>query len=79
MGISAVATGLSGPLARFIANPLLSLLIIIGLAPGLSPETDAAQSSFFASGPRLVILLGVPFLLISAWALRHVDERRRED
>ena len=79
MGISAVATGLAGPLGRFIANPLLTLLIIIGLAAGLDPTTNAEHSSFYASGPRLVILLGVVFLVISAWALRHVDERRRED
>jgi MFS family permease len=79
MGISAVATGLAGPLGRFIANPLLTLLIVAGLAAGLDPSTDADQSSFYALGPRLVILLGVAFLVVSAWALRHVDERRRED
>ena len=79
MGISAVATGLAGPLGRFIANPLLTLLIIIGLAAGLDPGLDAHQSSFYATGPRLVILLGVAFFVISAWALRHVDERRREN
>jgi MFS family permease len=79
MGISAVATGLSGPLGRFIANPLLTVLIVIGLAAGVDPTTNAEQSAFYASGPRLVILLGVVFFVISAWALRHVDERRRED
>jgi MFS family permease len=79
MGISAVATGLAGPLGRFIANPLLTVLIVIGLAAGLDPTTSADQSSFYATGPRLVILLGVVFFVISAWALRHVDERRRED
>jgi MFS family permease len=78
MGISAVATGVSGPLSR-LSGPLLTALIVLGLAPGLDPTTDAAQSSFYASGPRLVILLGVPFLLISAWALRHVNPQRRED
>jgi MFS family permease len=78
MGISAVATGVSGPLSR-LSGPLLSVLILIGLAPGLDSKTDAAQSSFYASGPRLVILLGVVFLLISAWALRHVNPTRRED
>jgi MFS family permease len=79
MGISAVATGLAGPLGRFIANPLLTLLIIIGLAAGLDPARDASQSSYYGLGPRLVILLGVPFLIVSAWALRHVDPQRRED
>ena len=79
MGISAVATGLSGPLGRFIANPLLTLLIVVGLAAGLDPTIDAKQSSFYGLGPRLVILLGVLFFLISAWALRHVNPQRRED
>jgi hypothetical protein len=79
MGISAVATGLAGPLGRLLANPLLTLLILIGLAPGLDPTVDSPQSSFYALGPRLVILMGVPFFIISGWALRHVDERRRED
>jgi MFS family permease len=79
MGISAVATGLAGPLGRFIANPLLTLLIVMGLAAGMDPATSADQSSFYATGPRLVILLGVVFFVISAWALRHVDELRRED
>lgn len=79
MGISAVATGLSGPLGRFIANPLLTVLIVAGLAAGLDPATDASQSQFYALGPRLVILLGVVFFVISAWALRHVNPARRED
>jgi MFS family permease len=79
MGISAVATGLSGPLGRFMANPLLTLLIVIGLAPGLDPAVDSGQSSFYALAPRLVILLGVIFFIISAWALRHVNPQRREE
>jgi MFS family permease len=79
MGISAVATGLAGPLARLIVGPALSLLIISGLAPGLDPQTQADQSTYYAIGPRLVILVGVVFLVISAWALRHVDPTRRED
>jgi MFS family permease len=79
MGISAVATGLAGPLGRFIAGPLLTLLILVGLPAGLDPQTDAPASTFYDLGPRLVILLGVAFFLVSAWALRHVDETRRED
>jgi MFS family permease len=79
MGISAVATGLSGPFGRLIALPLQTLLIIIGLAPGLDWQLDAPSSSFYALAPRLVVLLGVIFFAISAWALRHVDPTRRED
>jgi MFS family permease len=79
MGISAVATGLAGPLARLIVGPALSALIIIGLAPGLDPQTQSDQSTYYAIGPRLVILIGVVFFAISAWALRHVDPTRRED
>jgi MFS family permease len=79
MGISAVATGLSGPLARLLTLPLLSVLILVGLPPGADAQTQADQSSFYAVGPRLVILIGVAFYIISAWALRHVDPTRRED
>ena len=79
MGISAVATGLSGPLARVLTLPLLSVLILIGLPPGANAQTEADQSSFYAVGPRLVILIGVAFFIVSAWALRHVDPTRRED
>jgi len=79
MGISAVATGVAGPLARFIAGPLLSLLILAGLPAGVDPTTGAPESSFYELGPRLVILIGVVFFAISALALRRVDETRRED
>jgi MFS family permease len=79
MGISAVATGLAGPLARLIVGPTLSLLILVGLPAGVDPLTQADQSSFYSSGPRIVILIGAVFYLISAWALRHVDPTRRED
>ena len=79
MGISAVATGIAGPFGRLIAGPVLTVMIIAGLAPGLDPLTDAPQSTMYGLGPRLVILLGVVFFAISAWALRHVDETRRED
>ncbi len=79
MGISAVATGLAGPLGRLVANPLLTSLIVIGLAPGLDPKVDSAESSFYALAPRLVILLGVLFFAISAWALTHVNPQRREE
>jgi hypothetical protein len=58
---------------------LLSILVVAGLPAGLDPATQSDQSSFYASGPRIVILIGIAFYLISAWALRHVDPTRRED
>ncbi|HEY7599667.1 MAG TPA: MFS transporter [Candidatus Limnocylindrales bacterium] len=79
MGISAVATGVAGPGGRFIAGPLLTLLVVSGLPAGVDPQTGAPESSMYELGPRLVILLGVVFFAISAWALRHVDPTRRED
>jgi len=79
MGLSAVATGLAGPLARLLSLPLLSALIILGLPAGADPQTEADQSTFYAAGPRIVILIGVAFYIVSAWALRHVDPTRRED
>jgi MFS family permease len=79
MGISAVATGIAGPGGRFIAGPLLTLLVVSGLPAGVDPQTGAPESSMYELGPRLVILLGVVFFAISAWALRHVDPTRRED
>ncbi|MDP8905572.1 MAG: MFS transporter [Chloroflexota bacterium] len=79
MGISAVATGASGPFGRLLAGPLLTLLVLIGLPPGADPVTEATLSTTFALGPRLVLLVPVVFFLVSAWALRRVDETRRED
>jgi MFS family permease len=79
MGISAVATGVAGPLGRFVAGPLLTLLILVGLPAGLDAQTDAPASAYYELGPRLVILIGVGFFVISAWALRKVDPTRRED
>ena len=82
MGISAVATGLSGPLGRgSSAGPILTVLDHssgLPARPGCRRRRPD-QSSFYATGPRFVILIGVVFYLISAWALRHVDPTRRED
>ncbi|HUR16415.1 MAG TPA: MFS transporter [Candidatus Limnocylindrales bacterium] len=81
MGISNVATGLSGPLGRISAGVLVTLLVLIGMPPELRGIDDApaSQSSFYALGPRIAIATSLVFFAISAWALRHVDERRRED
>jgi hypothetical protein len=49
------------------------------LPAGADPQTEADQSTFYATGPRIVILIGWRSTSISAWALRHVDPTRRED
>jgi MFS family permease len=80
MGISAVATGASGPFGRLLAGPLLTLLVLAGLPPELRDVPEAAsQSTLYAAAPRIVMALGVVYLLIAAWALRKVDETRRDD
>ena len=79
MGLSNVATALSGPLSRTTGGVLLTVLVLAGLPAGAPSDAPATLSSLYAAGPRMVIGLTVLFFAVSAWALRHVDERRRED
>jgi MFS family permease len=79
MGISNVATAISGPIARVITGVLLTVLVLVGLPPGLDSTENAASSSLYAAGPRIAIALTLVFFVIAAWTLRHVDETRRED
>jgi MFS family permease len=81
MGISNVATGISGPLGFGIGGLVITLLVLAGLAPDLRalPVPPADQSTLYELAPRAAIALTLVFFAISAWALRHVDERRRED
>jgi MFS family permease len=79
MGISNVATAISGPIARVITGVLLTVLVLVGLPDGLDAARDASQSTLYSVGPRIAIGLTLVFFLIAAWTLRHVDETRRED
>jgi MFS family permease len=81
MGISNVATALSGPVARLSAGLLLTALVLIGLPPELRSASPipAEQSSLYALGPRLVLGLSLMSFVIAALALTRVDERRRDD
>ncbi|MEO6349924.1 MAG: MFS transporter [Candidatus Limnocylindrales bacterium] len=79
MGISNVATAISGPIARVITGILLTVLVLVGLPTGFDPSTDAAHSTLYSIGPRVAIALTLVFFVISALTLRRVDETRRED
>jgi MFS family permease len=79
MGISNVATAISGPIARVITGVLLTILVLVGLPSGLDATRDAGQSTMYSIGPRIAIGMTMVFFLIAAWALRHVDETRREE
>ncbi len=79
MGISNVATAISGPLGRLSAGFLVTGLVLLGLPRELWSTAPATESDLYASGPRFAMAMTLIFFLISAWALRHVDERRRED
>jgi MFS family permease len=79
MGISNVATAISGPIARVITGGLLTVLVIAGLGAGLDPVRDAQQSAYYELGPRVAMALTLLFYLVSAVTLTRVDETRRED
>ena len=81
MGISNVATAISSPLGLAIGGTVITLLVLTGLPPELRglPVPPAEESTFYAIAPRVAMALTIGFLAISAWALRHVDETRRDD
>ena len=81
MGISNVATAISSPLGLAIGGTLITLLVLAGLPPELRglPLPPAEESTWYSTAPRLAMALTVAFLAVSAWALRHVDETRREE
>ena len=74
-----MATAISGPLGRLSAGFLVTGLVLLGLPRELWSTAPADQSALYESGPRFAMAMTLIFFLISAWALRHVDERRRED
>ncbi|CAN5495805.1 MFS transporter [soil metagenome] len=64
MGISNVATGAAGPLGLLIGGGVITLLAYAGRVQ---------------EGPRVAFALTLLFLALAAFALRRVDEHRRED
>lgn len=79
MGISNVATAISGPAARLISGILLTVLVLVGLPRELWDTAPAEQSTLYEVGPRIAMALTLLFFALSAVSLRKVDETRRED
>jgi Na+/melibiose symporter-like transporter len=75
MGISNVATATAGPLGLTIAGVVLAVVTAAGLPPGV---TSDLESTLLGAAPRASIAVTLAFIGLAAWALRHVDERRRE-
>ncbi|HLB45142.1 MAG TPA: MFS transporter, partial [Candidatus Limnocylindrales bacterium] len=76
MGISNVATASAGPIGLALAGVILYLVTRAGLP---TPTADDLQSTLLGEAPRAAIGSMLVFIGIAAWALRHVDETRRED
>jgi MFS family permease len=81
MGISNAATAIAGPLGLGIGSLIVSSLVLFGLPPELRelPTPPGELSTWYEAAPRVAMAVTLIFFAISAWALRHVDERRRED
>jgi len=80
MGISNVATAVSGPVGRLTAGFISAGLVFIGLPADLRGAPNSGpESAFYTVAPRVALIAALAFFVISGWALRHVDERRRED
>jgi MFS family permease len=80
MGISNVATAVSGPVGRLTAGLISAGLVLIGLPADLrNVPNSGPQSVYYEIAPRVALIAALVFFAISGWALRHVDERRRED
>ena len=76
MGISNVATASAGPVGLALAGVVLFLVTRAGEPLPGSPDVD---STLFGVAPRAAIASLLIFLAIAAFALRRVDETRRED
>ncbi len=81
MGISNVATAVSGPLGLGIGGAVVTFLVLAGLPPELRdlPVPPATESTMYEAAPRIAMLITLVFLAISALTLTRVEERRRED
>ncbi|HYI22312.1 MAG TPA: MFS transporter [Candidatus Limnocylindrales bacterium] len=76
MGISNVATASSGPVGLALAGVVLFLVTRAGLP---TPDSPDLESTLLGAAPRAAIGSMLIFVAIAAWALRKVDETRRED
>jgi MFS family permease len=76
MGISNVATASAGPLGLAVAGVVLYLVTRAGLP---TPSAGDLESAFLGVAPRAAIGSMLVFVVGAAWALRKVDEKRRED
>ncbi|MEP7360955.1 MAG: MFS transporter [Chloroflexota bacterium] len=76
MGISNVATASAGPIGLALAGVVLYVVTRAGLP---TPTANDLQSTLLGEAPRAAIGSMLVFIAIAAWALRHVDETRRED
>ena len=76
MGISNVATASAGPVGLALGGVILFLVTIAGKP---SPTAADIQSTLYGAAPRAAIGSMLVFIAIAAWALRRVDETRRED
>jgi MFS family permease len=76
MGISNVATASAGPIGLAVAGVVLYLITRAGLP---TPSAGDLESTLLGEAPRAAIGSMLVFIGIAAWALRKVDETRRED
>ena len=76
MGISNVATASAGPIGLALAGVVLYLVTRAGLPSSTAPDLE---STLLGEAPRAAVGSMLLFIAIAAWALRHVDETRRED
>ncbi|MEA2675864.1 MAG: hypothetical protein QOJ81_5 [Chloroflexota bacterium] len=76
MGISNVATASAGPIGLALGGVILLLVTIAGKS---SPAAPDIESTLYGVAPRVAFGSMLLFIAIAAWALRRVDETRRED
>ena len=76
MGISNVATASAGPIGLALGGVILLLVTIAGKPAPTALDID---STLYGLAPRVAFASMLLFIAIAAWALRRVDETRRED
>lgn len=76
MGLSNVATASAGPIGLGLAGVVLFLVTRAGLP---TPSAGDLESTLLGEAPRAAIGSMLVFIAIAWWALRRVDETRRDD